>query len=974
MLYLTLELPKRIINDAIGAGTSTIDVFGYPIPQLTFLGMLCVGFLLAVALHGLLKMRINTMKGVLSERMLRRLRFQLIARILRFPPSYFERVSQGELVSMVTAEAEPMGGLMGDAISQPVLQAGQMLTILSFLFLQSFWFGLAAVSLIPLQAWLIPRMQRKINLLNKTRIKEVRALAAEIGETAAGASALRMHGAWRYRLAMITDRLGRLYDIRFEIYQKKFFMKFINNFISQLTPFLFYSIGGILVLQGSVTLGALVAALAAYKDLSSPWKELLAYYNQTQDMSLRWDVIVERFAPPSMMSEAVFEGTAEEIPRLNGDIELDGVSVRDGDGTLILEDMNLTIPGGSVVGIAAPSEEDRRALARLLTRELLPAKGVVRLSGHDLKSLHQDVVATRIGHASSRPVMFQGTFGDNVEMPVKLRPLSEARDQAAAAEAVRAGNSPDPISADWLDPSIAGFSDAAELRGWWLRLIEGMGSGTALFLRGMEQCFPPDAHPDLAAKLVALRGDVKNAVQEAGLARHVHFFEPDEYNTALPVAENLLFATPRQPLTPELLAGQLDFLAKMREMKLDQDLVTLTRDVIDMLRQIFGLDGTDHPLFRNLGLDAKTYEKAVELVEKTRTSGVEGLNDSDLAYLLMVQFTISAEQIGPAFSDDIKARILTLRNSHSVELLACLDDLFVPLDMATYAPGLTVLENALFGHISQDAGGKADDLRKLIADILVKGGAQELVIGLIYDVPIALGGANLPALFAEPLSFTRATIKRPDILILDQALASFDMETQVSVFRNLRELMPETTVIYINDAFENQEVFDVFLEVQQGRIVTGDMPKDSVEDSAAGADLARKVRALEQTDLFSGLDRKQMRLLAFGARWYNAPKGEVVFEKDDPPADGAYMVIDGEAGLYLPKPGGEDDQQVAVVGPGTLVGELGLIRNEPRSLSMIAESDLTCLRIGAEEFLAVVENDAATAFKLLQVVSGYVSN
>jgi hypothetical protein len=35
---------------------------------------------------------------------------------------------------------------------------------------------------------------------------------------------------------------------------------------------------------------------------------------------------------------------------------------------------------------------------------------------------------------------------------------------------------------------------------------------------------------------------------------------------------------------------------------------------------------------------------------------------------------------------------------------------------------------------------------------------------------------------------------------------------------------------------------------------------------------------------------------------------------------------------------------------------------------------LTCLRIGAEEFLAVVENDASIAYKLLQVIAGYVSN
>ncbi len=974
MLYLTLELPKRIINDAIGAQSSTVEFYGISMGQITFLGVLCIAFLLSVALHGLLKMRINTMKGVLSERMLRRLRYLLIERILRFPPPYFERVSQGELVSMVTAESEPMGGLMGDAISQPVLQAGQMITILSFLFLQSFWFGLAAVSLIPLQAWLIPRMQRKINLLNKTRIKEVRALAAEIGETAAGASALRMHGAWRYRMAVITDRLGRLYDIRFEIYQKKFFMKFLNNFMSQLTPFFFFSIGGYLVLQGAVTLGALVAALAAYKDLSSPWKELLTYYNQTQDMSLRWDVIAERFAPSGMMDKALFDGKADDIPPLKGDIELDGVSVRDGDGTLILEDMTMTLPGGAVIAIAALSEEDRRALARLLTRELVPTKGMVRLSGHDMKGLHQDVIATRIGHASSRPVMFQGTFRDNVEMPIKLRPLSGGADMGVSAEAIRAGNSPHALSADWLDPSIAGFKSAGELRNWWLRLIDGMGSGTALFRRGLEQNFTMADHPDLARKLIELRPKVRQAVQEAGLDRHVYFLDPDLYNPGLPVAENLLFATPRQPVTPQLLAGQVTFLKKMRELGLDKDLVTLTRDVIDMLRQIFGLDGTDHPLFRNLGLDSKTYEVAVELVEKTRKSGAAGLSLDELAHLLTVQFMISAEQIGPAFSDDIKARIVTLRHSHSAELRACLGDLFAPLDGGDFAPGLTVLENALFGLISRDAGGKADDLRRLIAGVLAGGGAQELVIELIYDVPLALNGSNLPAQFAEPLSFSRATIKRPDILVLDQALASFDMDTQVAVFRNLRALLPGTTLIYINDQFENKDVFDLFIEVQQGRIVTGDMPEDSVEDSAAGTDLARKVRALEQTDLFSTLDRKQMRLLAFGARWYTAAKGEVVFEKDDPPTDGAYMLLEGEAGLYLPKPGDQADSQVARVGPGKLVGELGLIRNEPRSLSMVAESDLTCLRIGAKEFLAVVENDAGTAFKLLQVVSGYVSN
>jgi len=195
--FLTLELPKRIINDAIDADTSYIDVLDWEMTQENYLIMLSCLFLLAVLFHGLMKMRINTMKGVLSERMLRRYRYTLISRITRFPQPYLRRTSQGEMVSMVTAEAEPLGGMMGDAISLPVMQAGQMLTILAFLFLQNVWFGLAAIALIPLQAWLIPKLQRQINLLNKDRIVQVRHLAAEIGETATGTPELRGNGGWR---------------------------------------------------------------------------------------------------------------------------------------------------------------------------------------------------------------------------------------------------------------------------------------------------------------------------------------------------------------------------------------------------------------------------------------------------------------------------------------------------------------------------------------------------------------------------------------------------------------------------------------------------------------------------------------------------------------------------------------------------------------------------------------------------------
>jgi putative ABC transport system ATP-binding protein len=314
---------------------------------------------------------------------------------------------------------------MGDAVAQPVFQAGQMLTIVSFLFMQSVWFGLASIALIPLQAWLIPLLQRQINLLNKDRIREVRALSAEIGETAAGLSDLRTNGGGRYRLAQVSNRLGHLFEIRRRIFMKKFFMKFLNNLIGHLTPFFFYAIGGVLAIRGEITVGALVAALAAYKDLSSPWKELLTYYNQVQDMSLRWQVMIEKFTPAEMIKPELFEGEPKDIPHLRGDIELRDVVVKDTEGNPVLDGLTMTLPAGARVAIQCTSDRERAAFAQLLTREILPSNGTVTIAGHALDELHQGVIAARIGYAYSDPYLFDGSVGDNVLMPLRNRPRGD---------------------------------------------------------------------------------------------------------------------------------------------------------------------------------------------------------------------------------------------------------------------------------------------------------------------------------------------------------------------------------------------------------------------------------------------------------------------------------------------------------------------------------------------------------------------
>ncbi|KEJ90476.1 ABC transporter transmembrane domain-containing protein [Sulfitobacter donghicola] len=971
-LYATLELPKRIINDAIGSDSAIVTVMGTELSQIEFLAGLCFSYLGAVLVHGLLKMRLNTMKGVVAERMLRRFRFDLISRMMRFPNRYFQNTSQGELVSMVTSEAEPMGGLMGDFLAQPVFQAGQMLIIVVFLFLQSVWFGLAGVALIPLQAYVIPMLQRQINLLNKERIKEVRLLAAEIGETAAGITDLRTNGGWRFRLAGFTHRLGQLFDIRFKIYQKKFFMKFLNNFITQLTPFFFYLVGGILAIQGQITVGALVAALAAYKDLSNPWKELLTYYNQTQDMALRWEIVTERFNPSGMIDEKLFEGTPETIPHLKGDISLKNVTVRTLDGTSVLENLSLEIPKGSQVAIQTSSLAERRAIAELLTREVVPTRGSVSMGGHDISGLHQAVIAARIGYVQSRPYLFQGTLGDNLLMSLRTSPKTVLwdpnRKDRFGIEARRSGNSMDSLQANWLDPALAELENMQQVHAWWFELSHVLNADEGIIRGMLDSQMNPDLHAGLAEKIVGLRDEVYAKLVERNLDHVVHRFDPEAFNPAVPLGGNLLFAAPKEDITQEGLAAEKNLLSMIAEQGLAEQAIAISQTLIETLHQTFGMDGTNHPLFTALDIDEALYERLVDISARRRSSGDGALSEEEFALLLTVPFAFTAEQIGPAFPESFKDEILNIRRHRASELRKYAKDMFVPISPETYLPRLTILENLIYGRISSVAGMQADLVMDAVSDVLRENNLRSAVATNIFDVPTTIGGTNLPPSILERAAFSRAGIKRPDVLVFDQAFIDSDL---LGARERLKDLMPETTQIFLSDNFGDNNSYDMSVEINHGRVNGVDSSETYESSGTVSEDLRRKLEVIQRSDFFRPLEPRAQRLLAFAAQWYDAPAGKAIFSAGEP-ADATYLCLSGKAVLTF-NDGNEIEQPVSTIEPGRVIGDLAVIVREPRQANLKAVEDSKFLRFGADEFRSVIENDKEVLLSLLQTVAGHLT-
>src|SRR5215475_95201 len=358
-LYYSLELPKIIVNRAISGKEFPQNFLGIEFDQIPYLLILCCVFLVLVLINGWFKLHLNVKKGQVGERMLRRLRYQLYERVLRFPLHHFDRTATGQVIAMMTGELEPVGGFIGEAFALPISQGGTLLTIFVFMFVQDPMLGAAAVAFYPLQGYLIPKMQRIIRRLGRERVRKVRVLSDRIAETIAARGEIRANDAAVYQLTDISHRLGEIYDIRFEIYNRKFFVKFLNNLIGNLTPFLFFLIGGYFVIKGELSWGALVAVLAAYKELSSPWKELLDFYQNQQDVAIKYEQVVEQFQVPEMLDRRLLLEEPERVEPLRGAVTAANLGVTDSDGIHLLEEVSFDFPLGTDVAIVGQSNSGR---------------------------------------------------------------------------------------------------------------------------------------------------------------------------------------------------------------------------------------------------------------------------------------------------------------------------------------------------------------------------------------------------------------------------------------------------------------------------------------------------------------------------------------------------------------------------------------------------------------------------------------
>ena len=108
-----------------------------------------------------------------------------------------------------------------------------------------------------------------------------------------------------------------------------------------------------------------------------------------------------------------------------------------------------------------------------------------------------------------------------------------------------------------------------------------------------------------------------------------------------------------------------------------------------------------------------------------------------------------------------------------------------------------------------------------------------------------------------------------------------------------------------------------------------------------------RVKTLRRVELFSQLNDAELKALAERLRYSPFAKGNVIARQGDEKSHWLYIIINGEAEVYVELPNGKR-RIVSALGRGNFFGEMGLLTGAPRSASVIARTDVECYRIDKE--------------------------
>jgi ABC-type multidrug transport system fused ATPase/permease subunit len=288
---IPIEVQRRIVNETIKQ------------KDLATIGKLALIYLGLVLAQGFTKLLMNMYRGWISANSVRLLRVSISDE----GSAHHSRakadlaVAQGVEISMIVAEADAVGGYVGECISEPVLEAGILVSVFGYMFvLHPLMAVVSLVTFLP-QVVFVPIVQRAINRRVRKRIAMLREAGADVISEEEENHLLHLDHDARFR---------EVFRVDMGVYTLKYTLNFLMNLSGHGGRVAILGLGAFLVVKGQTEVGTVVAFLSGLASINDPWGELVNWFQAILVTNTKYNLVREATAK---LAEPVFDGPQADL-------------------------------------------------------------------------------------------------------------------------------------------------------------------------------------------------------------------------------------------------------------------------------------------------------------------------------------------------------------------------------------------------------------------------------------------------------------------------------------------------------------------------------------------------------------------------------------------------------------------------------------------------------------------------------------
>ena len=351
--------------------------------------------------------------GWVGQRALQDLRIQLFAHLQTLSVGFYSRRQAGAIISRLTNDVQALDQLVSDGV---VTLFGSTLTLVGTAAILV-WLDaqLALLTFLIFPVLGIASFVFRIISADAYRLtrEKISAITAYLQETLSGIRVVRsfgQEGRHKQRFAELNEE-NRGANMT-TVYLNAAYFPGVELLSAVATAGILL-FGGIQALQGEVTIGVLVAFVAALNNFFDPIQQLSQLYTTYQAGMAALDKIFELLDEEPDLAD---RPDAIQLDRLRGEIVFDDVVFRYGgeESGEAMCHINVHIPPGQTVALVGATGAGKSTFAKLVARFYDPTSGRILVDGHDLREVSASSLRSQMGIVPQEAFLFSGTIGENI--------------------------------------------------------------------------------------------------------------------------------------------------------------------------------------------------------------------------------------------------------------------------------------------------------------------------------------------------------------------------------------------------------------------------------------------------------------------------------------------------------------------------------------------------------------------------------